>query len=294
MIVTPTEAASQRAYVASWGNDSNAAYGCYFTNPCRWFFTAITVVNPDGEVVALDSGAYGAVTLTQSISLTAAPGVYAGISVLSGTAAGVMVATSGVNVVLRGLTINGQGGDSGISMTNGARLSIENCVISNFKAAGQHGIFVNTVATVRMVNSLVRDNDIGIALQGGATTDISGSKFLGNISNGILAQSTASTTTTATISDTVVTGGGIGIEAFSGTSGNSRINMVRSTVTNTTEGIVASGTAGTASVTLSDSMVTGNTTGYFQSTVGTLRSLGNNIIADNGTPTGTLTPLALQ
>jgi hypothetical protein len=291
IVVTPGQAAVQRAYVASYGLNSNTSFDCDVAHPCRQFLAAVTVVNPDGEVVALDTAAYGAVTLTQSISLTAAPGAYAGITAFPG-ANGVTIATPGVNVVLRGLTINGQGGNAGISMTAGAKLSIENCVISNFNAGTQHGVFVNTAATVRMVNTLVRDNDIGIEFQGGATTDISGSKFLGNISNGIFANSTNSTTTTVAISDSVVTGGGTGIEAFS-TAGNSRINMIHSAVTNTTEGIAASASGGgAASVTLSDSMVTGNTTGYFQSSGGTLRSLVNNIITDNGPNTGVLTTLA--
>ena len=290
MIALPAQSAVQRAFVASYGLNSNTSFNCDVAHPCRQFLAAVTVVNPDGEVVALDTAAYGAVTLTQSISLTAAPGAYAGITVFPGSN-GVTIATPGVNVVLRGLTINGQGGTNGILMTAGAKLSIENCVISNFNTGGQHGVFVNTAATVRMVNTLIRDSDVGIEFQGGATADISGSKFLGNISNGIFANSTNSTTTTVAISDTVVTGGGVGIEAFS-TAGNSRINMIRSAVTNTTEGIAASASGGAASVTLSDSMVTGNTTGYFQSSGGTLRSLVNNIITDNGPNTGVLTTLA--
>ncbi|BBJ22521.1 fibronectin type III domain-containing protein [Candidatus Nitrotoga sp. AM1P] len=277
-----------RAFVASYGLDSNITFNCDTAHPCRTFYTAIAVVNADGEVVAVDSAAYGVVTPTRSVSLTAAPGVYAGMSVFPG-ATGVTIATPGVNVVLRGLTINGQGGDSGILMSAGAKLSIENCVISNFNGVNQHGVFVNTAATVRMVDTIVRDNSVGIGVQGGATAAISKSKFLGNDS-GILVQSAAGTTTTVAVSNTVVTGGGTGIEAFSGTSGNARINIVRSTVTNNTvEGIVASATAGTASVTLNKSMVSGNAIGFYKGTGGTLSSLGNNTITDNGSNTGALT-----
>ena len=284
LIVTPAQATVQRAYVASWGNDSNAAYNCWITTPCRWFYTAVTVVSPNGEVVALDSAAYGPVTLTQSISLTSAPGAYAGMSVFPVSTAGVTIATPNVNVVLRGLTINGQGGPAGVLMTNGAQLSIENCVISNFSGSGQHGISVNAEATVRIVDTLVRDNDTGIELQGGATGDISGSKFLGN-GKGILATSTASKFTAITISDTLVTGGINGIEAFSGTNGNSQIDVIRTTVSdNTTVGVKTSGSAGFATVTLSDSMVAGNGTGLFQAGTGTLNSFGNNTVSDNTTP----------
>jgi hypothetical protein len=290
LIVTPAHALVPRAYVASYGDDSNISSNCSnASHPCRWFFTAVNMVQSDGEVVAIDTSNYGPVTLTKSISLTAAPGIYAGIAVGTG-ATGITIATPNVNVVLRGLTINGQGGNYGVSMTNGTRLSIENCVISNFKS-GSHGISVNTAATVRVVNTLVRDNDIGILLDSGATADISGSKFLGN-DNGIVSQNTAGVDTTVTISDTIVTGGGTGIESFSGASGKSRINIVRSSITSTIVGIATSATVGTAWVTLSDSMVTGNTKGYSQTSGGTLRSLVNNIITDNGSNTGSLTTLS--
>ena len=278
----------QRAFVASNGLDTNIAFNCDITHRCRTFYTAVAVVNADGEVVAVNSAAYGPVTLTRSISLTAAPGVYAGMSVFPG-ATGVTIATPGVNVVLRGLTINSQGGDSGVLMSAGSKLSIENCVISNFNGINKHGVFVNTAATVRVVDTIVRDNGVGIGVQGGATAAISKSKFLGNDS-GILVQSAAGMTTSAAVSNSVVAGGGTGIEAFSGTSGNSRINIVRSSVTNNTvEGIVASATAGTASVTLNKSMVSGNAIGFYKGTGGTLNSLGNNTITNNGSNTGTLT-----
>ena len=45
-----------------------------------------------------------------------------------------------------------------------------------------------------MVNTLVRDNFVGINLTGGAKADISESRFLGN-GSGIVAKSAASITT---------------------------------------------------------------------------------------------------
>ena len=76
--------AVQRAHVATYGLDSNTSSGCSVANPCRFFQAATTVVDPNGEVVVLDSGGYGAVVLTKSISLIAPTGVYAGISAFPG------------------------------------------------------------------------------------------------------------------------------------------------------------------------------------------------------------------
>ena len=283
MIATPAQAAVQRAFVASYGLNSNTTFDCDVAHPCRQFLAAVTVVNPDGEVVALDTAAYGAVTLTQSISLTAAPGAYAGITVFPG-ANGVTIGTPGVNVVLRGLTINSQGGDAGVLMTAGAKLSIENCVISNFSGVAQHGIFVNTAATVRMVNTLVRDNYVGIELQVGATAAISRSKFFGNTFGIFVKNSTAGTTTTAAVSDTVATGGNLGIYALADVaSAVVRVEIVRSIVSNTDTGVAVESQGGIASVSIRKSMVTGNGRfGLAQFSSGaTLISYGDNTLSDN-------------
>ena len=75
----------------------------------RSFDTAIGAVGSNGEVIVLDSGGYGRFDVTKSVTVTAPPGVYAGISVFDGTN-GVDINTAGVEVILRGLGINGQGG----------------------------------------------------------------------------------------------------------------------------------------------------------------------------------------
>ncbi|MEQ1777343.1 MAG: right-handed parallel beta-helix repeat-containing protein [Nitrosomonas sp.] len=290
ILATPAQALPQ-TFVASYGNDANP---CDRDLPCRLFAKAMDVTDTNGEVVVLDSANYAPITITKSISLTAAPGTYAGIAVSSAGTSGVTIG-AGVNVVLRGLTINGMGGDNGILMNGSGNLSIENCVISNFSVFPQRGVLVNTAATVRMVNTLVRNNDTGIELQGGATAIISKSKFLGN-TIGIFAHGVASTTT-ATIRDTVVTGGINGILAFSETiSANNRINVIRSTVSNNFAGVSSEAHPnGTALVTISKSIVSENNFGFFMQDVpgasATVTSYGNNTVTNNtNVTTDPLTP----
>ena len=103
-------AGAQRAFVASNGNDAGP---CSITAPCRGFTEAVSKTNAGGEVVVLDSAGYGAVTINKSISIIAPPGVYAGVSVLSGN--GITVNAPGATVALRGLSINGQGGSTALS-----------------------------------------------------------------------------------------------------------------------------------------------------------------------------------
>ena len=116
---------AQRTFVASTGSDVDP---CSIAAPCRGFARAITQTSAGGEVVVLDSAGYGSVTVTKSVSIIAPAGIYAGISVLSGD--GVTVNAPGATVVLHGLSINGQGGDRGVSLLAAARLRVENCVVS--------------------------------------------------------------------------------------------------------------------------------------------------------------------
>src|SRR5258706_80464 len=83
----------------------------------------------NGEMIVLDSAGYGPVVISKSISLIAPAGVYAGLTVFTGD--GITVNGPGIIVVLRGLSINGQGGGYGIALEQAAHLRIENCVISN-------------------------------------------------------------------------------------------------------------------------------------------------------------------
>ena len=295
LLAVPVQAAVSRTYVASTGDNANTAYSCDFAHPCRTFQVAFSQTTTGGEILAVDGSGYGTLVIDRSVSVIANPGVFAGIGVFSGN--GVTIATAGVNVTLRGLTINGQGGAAGIAMSNGARLSIENCVIANFSGSS-YGVQVTTPATVRIVDSIVRDNYYGVVVQNGATTDISGSKFLGNAYAIYTWGATAGTTTTA-VSDSIVTGSSVvGILANASSAGAvARVQVIRATAANGTDGVTASASAGTASATLSDSMVTGNSNrGLYQTGAGaTLSSLGNNTVADNASNTaGTISGLPLQ
>jgi hypothetical protein len=288
-----TEAA-QRVFVASYGSDANTATNCVFTNPCRGFTAAMTVVDSGGEVVAIDAAGYGAVAITKSVTITANPGFYAGISASTGSA--VTIATAGINVTLRGLNINWVGGVNGIGidMTNGNRLSIENCVISNFVGPSGLGVRVNTAATVRILDSIIRESGgVGVDIEGGATAIISGTKILGN-NNGVLVSTTAGTTTTAAISDSVFMNANVSLQVNANTGGaTARVSVDRSTVSNSTYGLVAFQTNGTSVLTVSNSMVTGNATGLYQFGTATFESLGNNSVRQNGADTsGTITTVS--
>jgi hypothetical protein len=125
-----TYAAAQRTFVKSTGVDNPA---CSLAAPCRTFLKAMENTLPGGEVIVLDSAGYGAVTVSQSVSIIAPPGVYAGVTAPSGD--GITINGAGIVVVLQGLIMNGLGtGARGIYFSAGDELHVINCSISNFAA----------------------------------------------------------------------------------------------------------------------------------------------------------------
>jgi len=167
-------AASQRTFVAPTGLDTNP---CTLVAPCRGFATALALTLAGGEIVVLGSAGYGAVTIDRSVAIVAPPGLYAGISVSAGD--GITIATGGVDVTLKGLTLTGLGGGDGIKMLNGARLSIAGCEISGFV---QNGIDVQaTGSDVFIADTIVRDNgQSGIYLQGALNATLERIRATGN------------------------------------------------------------------------------------------------------------------
>ncbi len=238
-------ATAQRTYVGSAGT---ANPSCSRAAPCRQFADAIPATNAGGEVVVLDSAGYGPVTITKSVSIIAPPGIYAGISVFAGN--GVTVNAPGATVVLRGLTINGQGGANGIVVQQAGQVRIENCLVSNLGAVGIYHQANN--AEVIVLDTISRDNgDGGFALvaqnasivldhvrsehnvnvgfyiapvvpSNFARATITDSLFANNGGNGIWADSVGSAQTIVTVERTTVTdNGGDGIKATSGAAGSS-------------------------------------------------------------------------
>src|SRR5882757_7579880 len=83
--VAPASAQATRTWVSGVGDDANP---CSRTAPCKTFAGAISKTAVNGEINCLDSGGFGAVTITKSITIKC-EGVIGGI-----LAAGV----TGINV----------------------------------------------------------------------------------------------------------------------------------------------------------------------------------------------------
>jgi len=247
--------AAQRTFVSTTGSDSNTASNCSNTAPCRGFAAALTVTDSGGEIIVLNSGGYGSVTIGQSVSINAPDGVYAGISVSSGN--GITVATAGVQVSLRGLTINRLAGSGhGISMTAGNSLVIDNCTVKGF--AGGNGVYVAGVPRVKILDTLAANNSYGAVLDGVSDGVVSRSRFFDSTYVGLLVTATvAMTTSKVTVFESEASGSNTGFYADAGAGGDSLLVVQHSVSRNFAHaGAKAYGSDGTARLVVSDSLLT--------------------------------------
>jgi hypothetical protein len=303
VLLSSEACAALRTFVATTGVDTNTSVNCGPTAPCRTFNAALSVTDAGGEVVVLNSGGYGPATITQSVSITAPDGVYAGVTVASGNT-GFTITTPGVNVALKGLTITG----SGVAASNGVvvavigavTLTVENCVISNPSGTGID--FVGS-GVLRVVDTLIRDSGWGVIVQGGSA-DIVHSRLFGNDYGISISLGATEPASTVVVTDSVVSGASQSAiyVAAQAASSNAQVSVVRSTLSNNQYGVYAEALTGAVvQVSVSDSLVTGNTTGIYQfqdATPGssaTLTSFGNNAFSGNATDeVGTITTTALK
>jgi hypothetical protein len=307
LLTIGTTFAAQRTFVSGAGNDANP---CSLVAPCRGFAAAVAQTAAGGEVVVLDSAGYGPVTITQSVSLIAPPGVYAGISVFSPDN-GVTVNGAGIDVVLRGLSINGQGGNTGIEFTNGNSLSVENCIVSGMTQRGFEA--TATGATMYVKDSEFRRNGFsgmrfaaaleatvdrvrieangssGLFAEMGASVSVSNSIVSGNGGDGIAAFSNGGTTRLAVV-DSVVTSqlsDASGILAFTNGAGPATVLLTveRATVTRNTVGIsvAASGGSTVVRANVSNSAITASTFNGLGLSLGAVVVATHNTITRNGT-----------
>jgi hypothetical protein len=242
---------AQRAFVASIGTDNPA---CSLTAPCRTFTAAVTAVNTGGEVIVLDTGGYGAITIGKSVSITVPSGIYAGITVSSGD--GITVNGSGIIVAFRGLTINGQGGNNGIAIADAATTRVENCVISNLNASGIY----HTAGMLYVEDTTVRNNaGIGIWSIGAVQANLDRVRMEENL-DGVRAQHGAY----VAVHDSVMTHNAqVGAFAFADSGGaefvHTKLTVSRSLISFNQEGAQARGIGvSAADLAITDSTISDN------------------------------------
>ena len=286
-----------RSYIASDGSDTNP---CTLAQPCRLLPAALTAVANGGEIWMLDSANYNTATvsITKSVSILAVPGAVGSIVSLGGGAA-VSIATSGLRVTLRNVSIGPlagvAGATNGVEMNAASTLTIEQSLIANLPG---NAITVGPFGSLRVADSTLRNNgEYAINLDVEVRAVVVSTHMLDNVGGGVSATGgSVGTVTTATVSDSVMSGGQYGVTAYTFGDATMRISVQRCTIKNTNAALsVGTADVGTAEVSVGGSLVVDNYQSYFQVGTGsTLYSLGDNQMWGNTTFFGTKTALAGQ
>jgi Right handed beta helix region len=261
LTTAPAYATRQHTFVASYGSDSNV---CSFLEPCATFQYALSQTVSGGEITAIDSDGFGSLVITQSVTVTAAPGTEANVPPVSGGSS-IVINGSGINVTLRNLTINGEEqGYNGIEIDQAMNVTVTNCTITNFydppdSGNAGNGIWVNPnesgLNNLTVTNSLTANNGyagiyiLGNALidnvvvtgntqygilnfQGGDQTVAIANSFISQNDVGVIIEGWSMTTS---IDNTVITGNDIGIEALPYGNPVMHVLLGRSVVTGNTQ-----------------------------------------------------------
>ncbi|HYR75260.1 MAG TPA: right-handed parallel beta-helix repeat-containing protein [Pyrinomonadaceae bacterium] len=295
LAVCSTTQAAARAYVSVTGLDSNP---CTYTSPCRLFQHAHDVVDDGGEVIALTSGAYGTLAITKNVTISGV-GVSAVASPFS-TEDGIAIATPGITVVLRSISIRAFGagtGGNGISVAAVGNLHIERCVISGFNGTGIAVDLTADGSYIFIKDTIIRNNgNSGIRIQtstGTVTASIDNCRSEHNVIHGFF----ASNNSRVTINRSVASGNGAdGFLASITISGATELSCEECVSSNNLlYGFSSNAVSGATTIRVAHSTATNNTSAGFARINGVFNTLGNNLVRGNGTDTtGTITTITLQ
>lgn len=189
--VDSAQAQATRTWVSGVGDDVNP---CSRTAPCKTFAGAISKTAAGGEINCLDPAGYGTLTITKSILVDC--GGTLGSTLNSGGINGFVINDSAtgsprtIDVILRNLTINGAGttmGLNGIRFVSGRSLTVENVAIQNQSNSGiDVGASGISLITATNVSFNKVQNGVKLTTTAGAVVaNISNSKFLNNVVNGV-------------------------------------------------------------------------------------------------------------
>ncbi len=178
-LAAPASAQATRTWVSGVGDDANP---CSRTAPCKTFAGAISKTAAGGEISVLDSGGFGAVTITRSINIVAVGGE--GGVLASGTNAVTVNAGPADVVTLRGLILEGAGtGTVGVRIGGAGSVNIEDTVIRDFRAGPGAGVLVQngSAARVTITGSTLTNNQSGVVSESpAAQVWVAGSVITGN------------------------------------------------------------------------------------------------------------------
>lgn len=333
-LAAPVDAAP-RAFVSVSGDDGNSdpttpefstlnpKTDCGPVSPCRTIAKALSVLDAGGEVVLVSSGDYEPFSITggriKSVAVGAAPGVHAVITAMSGNAVTIETLSNRVAITLRGLNLNGRGGQTGIDASGDIVLHVEDCVLDGFTgnavafsgdqlhvrdtAVRNSGsdyasaIYIQFAYIVSIDRLRMDHNRHGLVVDTGQMVTIRDSVAARQIDHAMWARGLTGAVD-LTIENCTITGTQLGSAVIAGDpagphAGPMRISISHSTVTSNQTGISAYPTDNDvwrSSVWVSDTTIAMNDKGVVQSGAASILSRGNNTLEANGENNGFLPP----
>jgi hypothetical protein len=294
--ITPAHAQATRTWVSGVGDDVNP---CSRTAPCKTWAGAISKTAAGGEIDNLDTGGFGALTITKSITIDGGGGEVASSLVTGTNGMTISAATTDVvilrNLEFQGILQSGNAGLSGVQINQAARVVLDHDAIYGFgNGTGTGGIVITPSANVNVniQNTSVFNNLVGMYDKptGGATVNLTveHSYFDNNLGAGIRIDGTGGGNSNVAITDTSISlNAANGLTAVSGSSGNTYVDLTRDVIAdNTQNGVDANASGGGAStVTVGSSILSRNVVGAWNNpgSAAMLLSFGNNQVTG---PTG--------
>jgi hypothetical protein len=237
---TPLSALSGHTWVSGIGSDSNSGTQ---TSPYADFATAVANTAPGGIVSVADTGDFGPVTITNSITIDG--GGVGGSITFGGDGEGIYIDLSSSGTVsLRHLTINGLGtGSDGIFLASSGpsvtcNLLISDCTVEGFTQIGI-GVGDEGPENVIVQDTTIIGGELGfrsfqssgfvsylqaslrnVTIQGATSAAIFTRNGFLDVSNSNLTQNLIAlendTSATINAENCMISGNGTGVETFSG------------------------------------------------------------------------------
>lgn len=209
LAATPAVAAGPRIFVSGKGANTGACGTA--AAPCRTFQHAHGLVTAGGEIVVMDSGDYGPVRITKSLSIVNDSGGVAGVTRTTAGAAIEVVAGAGAKVVLRGLTVEGAiVATYGLLVKSAQSIDITDSDFRNFTSDGIHVNAASAPLSFTAARVNASDNSASGMFVTGAykvTGKIADSNFNRNGVNGFYALNYQAAAVSGLMTQVAVTGG---------------------------------------------------------------------------------------
>jgi hypothetical protein len=274
----------------SWVSSTGGGAACTRAAPCATFQAAHDATDSNGEINCVDSGAFGGLTISRSITIDCAGTASAADSAIT-------VNTSGLTVRLRNLILRGTAPTTAaINFIRGAALFVESCAVADAPTGIAFGPGVGTASRLFVSDSRVETSGSnGILINPAGTTSaratIDGVRLEKNGLDGLLASGAFGTgLVVVQVRNSVAAGNANGGIATSANSNGGIVSVTtdRSSATLNGSGAISQGPR--AFVTIGHSTVMSNGTGLSVSG-GQVLSYQNNHLTGNsgdGAPTSVL------